>query len=255
MFFKSIMYLATTAVLAGGGYVALKNAAPSAAAKISGIIYENILGWDDAACEENPLGCLTSRYTTLQKLEKQVGSLVEAISAQKERITTLVDEQQLLVAKNASFLEEGKVVFRASAPQPESPITFAGKTYPNANTFRQQLALLFQEKAGLEASLSNAMGLQNKLKDRLDGLMVQSGDITLAKRMLPAQIELVKANITLADFGSSVAAIDSVIKGSETGLKDTDLLIRTTKDLMDGSSNTPTVPQITNKALDEYLAR
>lgn len=255
MFFKSVIYLATTALIAGGGYVALKAASPSAAAKISGIIYGNVLGWDEAACEANPLECLTSRYEVLQGLEKKVGGLVQTIRAQKDRITALVDEQQMLVAKNASFLNEGKLVYNAGTAQPDAPITFAGKTYPNSNTFKQQLALLFQEKSGLETSLSSATSLEKKLQERLDSLMVQAGDITLAKRMVPAQIELVRANMTLSDFGNSIASIDGVIKGSEAGLKDTDQLIRTTKDLMDPDANTAAVPQVSNKAFDEFLAR
>lgn len=72
MFVKTVAYLATTAVFVAGGYFALQNVAPVAAAKIRSMVDDAVLGWDDAACEANPLGCLRSRYEVLQSLEKQV---------------------------------------------------------------------------------------------------------------------------------------------------------------------------------------
>ncbi|NEJ10997.1 hypothetical protein GR238_37455, partial [Rhizobium leguminosarum] len=172
-----------------------------------------------------------------------------------DRIAALVDDQQLLVGKNNSFLNEGKAIYKDGTAQPDASITFAGKIYPNSNTFKQQLALLFQEKTGLESSLSNAVALQKKLQDRLESLMVQSGDITLAKRMVPAQIELVRANIALTDLGDNIDVINDVIKGSEVGLEETDQLIRTTKDLVEPSTNIAGKPRVSNKAFDEFIAR
>lgn len=253
--FKTVAYLATTAAFVAGGFIALQNAAPAAAAKISALVYDNVLGWDDTACESNPLGCLNSRYKVLQGLEKQVETSIRTIRTQKDRITALVEEQQTMVAKNAAFLNEGKALYNAKAGQPEASVTFAGKTYPSGNSFKQQLALLFQEKAGLESSLTHATELEKKLQSRLENLMVQSGDIMLAKRMVPAQIELVHANMTLADFGSNLDVINGVIKGSEAGLEDTDQLIRTTKDLMEPTSNIANGPVVSNKDFDAFLAR
>lgn len=69
---------------------------------------------------------------------------------------------------------------KVGAAQAGAAIDFAGKTYPNANSFTQQLALYFQEKAGLESRLAHATDLDEKLLSRLESLMVQSGDIMLA---------------------------------------------------------------------------
>ncbi|MCY1315069.1 hypothetical protein D9M68_250430 [compost metagenome] len=253
--FKSMAYLVTTVAVVVGGYSVLGSVSPEAAARIGGLVYDQILGWDEAACEANALGCLTSRYSALQKLEKQVDHSVRTMRAQADRITALVDEQQLMVAKNASFLDVGKGLYKANSTQPDAPIEFAGKTYPNGNSFKQQLALLFQEKVGLEANLKDAVALKKKLQDRLENLMVQSGHITLAKRMIPAQIELVRANIVLSDFGQNVDVINNVIKGSEAGLAEADQVLRTTKDLMQQDSVQTDNNSVQSKAFEEFISK
>jgi hypothetical protein len=254
MLIKSAIYVAGTVAVALAGYGILTQAAPRAAARIDGLAHDYVLGWDDAACDSNPLGCLKNRYTVLQGLEKQVDQSTRAIGSQLQRITAMVDEQTLLVAKNSAFLDQGKALFKAKAATANDPIEFAGKTYPNGQVFKQQLALLFQEKAGLESSLTDAKALQQKLGDRLDDLRVQSGNITLAKRMVPAQLELVQANMALADFGSNIDMINGVIKGSEAGIAETEQLIRTTKDLMEPTGQAGNA-KVSDKAFDEFLAQ
>lgn len=91
-------------------------------------------------------------------------------------------------------------------------------TYPDLASFKAQLQLLFQEKAVLETSLASARDLRAKLRSRLDALMVQAGQITLAKRVIPAQLQLVRANQTLDAFSENLTMIDGVIKGSVDGL-------------------------------------
>ncbi|CDX49140.1 exported hypothetical protein [Mesorhizobium plurifarium] len=254
MFMKSLFYAVGTVVVIGGGYAALANAAPTTASAIDGLVHDYLLGWSDSACESNPLGCLDSRFRVLQDLEKRVQRSILAIRGQRDRIAALVDDTETTVAKNSAFLNEGKELYKRTL-QPESPIEFAGKSYPNGAVFKQQLALLFQEKAGLEANLANSKALKKKLDERLDGLMSQSGSITLAKRMVPAQIELVRANMALTDFGSNLDMINGVIKGSEVGLDETEQLIRTTKDLMTSDGNLTTPVDVPDEAFEKFLSQ
>lgn len=255
MFFKSVVYLTTTAAAFTGGYVVLQHTAPAAAAKITGLLNNHIAGWDKEACERDPAGCLENRFAALQDLEKKVDHSIRTIREQKDRITLLVEEQRLMVAKNSSFLSEGRGLYKANEPTPGKPVEFAGKTYPNNASFKQQLALLFQEKAGLESNLKDAASLEKKLGDRLDNLLAQSGSITLAKRLIPAQIELVKANTTLVNFGDNVDMINGVITGSEAGLKETEQLMRTTKDLIAPSAEDHSRPKVSDSVFEDYMAR
>lgn len=232
MIIRFIALSTVTLAAAATGYAGLTVAAPDAAGKIEAFVRDRGLGWDAQACEANPSACLSSRYTRLQALERDVGGSVEAIRAELQRVSGLVDEQELLVSKNGAFLDRGRSIFRERSAEADQAVTFAGRTYPNLQTFKAQLQLLFEEKAALDTSLASARDLRKKLQERLDTLMVQAGQINLAKRVVPAQLQLVRANRTLADFQGNVAMIDGVIHGSEAGLGQSQQLIRTTRELL-----------------------
>ena len=253
MITKPLFLTAGMIAVAAAGYAAMTVVAPTSAAKIDTFVRNQALGWDDEACRANPVGCLNNRHDRLEVLDRDVGQSTRAIRSELDRVTALVSEQEMLTTKNGAFLEQGRTLYRERQMSPDQSIVFAGRTYPNLGVFRSQLELLFQEKTSLDTSLASARELKTKLQERLDALMVQAGQIGLAKRMIPAQLQLVKANNTLAEFNTNVAMIDGVIKGSEAGVTQTEQLIRTTKDLMEPAATTkPSKP--TSEAFDRFLA-
>jgi len=245
MIIKSLFVATGVIATASAGYGAMKVAAPQAAAQIESLVRDYGLGWTEDACAGNPSGCLNSRYERLKELEREIDTSTRAIRGEHDRVASLVGEQEELVAKNGMFLNEGKALLRKleagtrdGSIAADGPVEFAGRTYPNRSTFKAQLKLLFEEKAALDASLSSARELRGQLQARLDTLMVQTGQISLAKRIVPAQLQLVRANQTLGEFNTNIDMIDGVIRGSEAGLSESRQLISTTKGLM-----TPLSPQ------------
>lgn len=252
MIAKTLFIAAGSVATAAIGYAILSHAAPETAARMESVMRDRGLGWDDAACQANPAGCLNNRFDKLQTLERDVETSTNAIRGEIERVTRLVAEQEELVGKNGMFLEQGRALFKERQAQPDQAVTFAGRTYPNLATLKAQLQLLFEEKAALDASLASARELAGQLRARLDTLMVQAGQIALAKRVIPAQLQLIRANKALGEFNVNVGMIDGVIRGSEAGLNQSRQLIRTTKDLM-----APITPQgrqgASQEAFDAFL--
>ena len=254
MLLKAILLSTGTIASAAAGYGVLTVVAPGAAMTIESFVRNQGLGWDDVACASNAVGCLNSRYDKLGQLERSVDQSIRAIRGEFDRVSALVSEQELVAGKNTAFLDQGRAAYREHESTPEQPIQFAGRTYPSLDVFRAQLELLFQEKGALEQSLVSARELKSKLKERLDALMIQAGQINLAKRMVPAQLQLVKANKTLGDFTANVAMIDSVIRGSEAGIDQTEQLIRTTRDLMTPpKTSSGAAPKPSNGAFESFL--
>lgn len=233
MFIRPIAYLATAVAVGTFSFVGFAKAFPDQATALGDIVRDNITGWDEWACKASPAGCLENRYNRLASLEIDVGGRLSAIRAQRGSVSAMVDEQQSLVSRNAALVSEGKALFKQFKLDPSRQLEFVGKIYPSAAIFEQQLALLFKEKKAREANLANSRALEAKLRESEEQLMIHSSDISLAKQMIPAQIALVKANRTLADFGENLTMINDIIKGSEVGLADTDQLIRTTAELME----------------------
>lgn len=252
MIIRTALYISVAAAAAFGGYQFLLGISPTAAKEIGGVIRNNFIGWNDEACTDNPLPCLKDRFGKLKGLEVAVEQSIVATRSQKDSLSAIVIEQEETFARNQAFLNEGKAIFKQNAGK-GVPVNFAGRTYPTENSFKQQLGLLFQEKSALAKSLESTKAFETKLQAKLEGLMVQSANITLAKRMIPAQIELVRANTTLADFGENLEMINGIIKGSEIGLRETDQLIRTTKDLMHPKEASTTARPI-DKELDRFLS-
>ncbi|NPU11381.1 hypothetical protein HL666_11460 [Bradyrhizobium sp. 83002] len=253
MLIKTLAITVATAGLTAVGYAGLTIVSPTTATTIESFVRDSALGWNEAACVSNAEGCLNSRYEKLSQLERSIGQSIQAIRGEFDKVASLVSEQELIAGKNTAFLEQGRATYRDRIASPDQPIVFAGKTYPNLNIFRSQLELLYQEKAALEQSLASARELRGKLKDRLDALMIQAGQIDLAKRMVPGQLQLVKANRALSDFSANVAMIDGIIRGSEAGIGQTEQLIRTTRDLAAPSKSPANPPRATAEAFQNFL--
>jgi hypothetical protein len=258
MIIRTLLTTVGALTTASIGYAALTVTAPNAADKIETLLRDIGFGWTADSCEANPEGCLNSRFTELSRLEREVATSITAIRSEVDRLDTLVAEQEELVGKNTLFLEQGRAAYKARestlAPVGEAPrgIEFAGRTYPDLASFKAQLALLFQEKTVLEQSLSSARDLRTKLQARLDELMIQAGQITLAKRVIPAQLQLVRANQTLGEFSENLTMIDTVIAGSVEGISQSDQLIRTTRDLMADSTGKPAAAE-GQQAFEDFL--
>ncbi len=233
MILKTVTFAAGLAVAAGVGYLILDEVAPSVTSRFDAAVREHVTGWSESACAADPLSCLASRYETLRDLERSLDVSVRSLRLELGRVMAMIEDQQMLVEKNAALLNQGRDLYRSKAD--DGPIAFAGREYPNKTSLKAQLELLLREKSGLEGSVREARELQGKLKERLDDLLAQGAEVSLAKQMVPAKMELLKANQALAGFKINVAAIDDVIRMSEGGLADSQTLIRTTRQILEGS--------------------
>lgn len=233
MIIKSLFFTAGAIAALSTSYGTLKIAAPALSSHVDTLVHNYVLGWSESACADNPLGCLESRYSTLQTLETSASASIIQMRSRLEQISGLADEQELQSEKNQAFLDKGRALFKNYQLSPDQRIDFAGRTYPDLSTFKSQLQLLFEEKSMIDANVKSAKSLKSKLQEGVDALVIHRGRISLAKQMIPSQIELVRANQTLANFNSSLAMIDGVIKGSEGSITDSENLIRSTKELMD----------------------
>jgi prefoldin subunit 5 len=239
------------------GFGSISVAAPDVATKLDTFLRNNVLGWSAESCAANALGCLETKYDTLSASEVSAGVSITQLRSALEQTKALAEEKGLELQKNQAFLEKGKVIIKSSELTNSNEIEFAGKTYPDLATFRSQIQLIFEEKSVLEATYKSVLDLKNKLQADLDALIIHRGRISLAKQMIPAQIELVRANQTLSNFQVNLAMIDGVIKGSQGSIADSESLIRSTKELM-ATGDIPaaiTTPasKSPNQALEEFL--
>ncbi|RUM06396.1 hypothetical protein [Rhizobium chutanense] len=239
------------------GFGTISVAAPDVATKLDIFLRNNVLGWSSESCSANALGCLETKYDTLSASEASAGVSITQLRSALEQTKALAEEKGLELEKNRAFLDKGKTTIKSAELTNSTEIEFAGKTYPDIATFRSQIQLIFEEKSVLETTYKSVLDLENKLQADLDTLIIHKGRISLAKQMIPAQIELVRANQTLSNFQANLAMIDGVIQGSQGSIADSESLIRSTKELMamgnDPGTITTAGSKSSNQAFEEFL--
>ena len=214
-------------------YPALQQAAPGLMARTNAYLSAHT-GWDESACEADPTGCLDAKATQLRALGEQVSVSLDALRAEQGRVEAMVAEQSLLQAKNQAFLEQGRGLYQTHLANPDAPLMFAGRRYPDLETFKLQLELLFKEQRQRQASVAAAEDLQQQLNQRLDALSLKHSEIAQQQAMIPTQRELLKVDRTFGEIADTINAIDKVLQdGRETVTEaDDGELIATTADLM-----------------------
>ncbi len=204
-------------VLAGLlGYALLNHFAPGMAAKARHTL-ENARQWSEEDKQKDPVGYL--EYTR-QRLRGQKAALEDILRDLRENQAPLaqhIQERTEELAKTTAFLKEGREVYqhalKVSETREVEGIKFAGRTYPNLETFKAQLELLFNEKQSAEAMLEKAGQTERRLDEKLYTVMVQRGRVEMALKEIQAQVAIVKASSAVNEMEDLIAAGDSVTAG------------------------------------------
>ncbi|WP_372399793.1 hypothetical protein ABMY26_33565 [Azospirillum sp. HJ39] len=209
-------------------------------------------GWTEDACRASPEPCLKARAASLEKAKGAIGTAVEAVRGQTERVAAIISERQVVVAQNDLLLKEGRNLVQ-QATDPAKPIPFVGRTYPNKEALLTQLNLLFRERESLTAVLGQARSQHENLRKRLDELLISRGEVTSALAIIPAKLVLVSANGVLADVSGAISSIDDTLLSSERQVNDLKTLMGTTEDLMRSSQANQAASLTENSAFTRFL--
>lgn len=239
----TLLRLTTLGAALALGYPALQQAAPGLAARADALL-TRYTGWDEAACQADPTGCLDAKAGQLASLDQRIATSLDALRAEQARVETLMAEQQLLQARNQAFLEQGRALYRAHADETGTPLVFAGRHYPELDTFRLQLELLFREQQQREASITAAGDLQRQLAERLDTLALKRAEIVQQRALIPTRRELLRVDRTFAEIGATIGDIDRVLREARQAATDPvdEALIGTTTELMSRTASRTATP-------------
>jgi hypothetical protein len=196
-------------------------------------LYRDLLGglYSPAACEQDAVGCLRHGERQLQDTLRRIDEAIAQIRPASERAAELIREQERRHAENDLLLREGRTMVQR-ALDPSAPIRFVGATYPNREALLRQLQVLWSEREAMERFLVQARQQQAALRARHDELLVSRGEVRSALAMIPAQIELARANGVLARVGATLQGIDAAVAAGERHMVGLDTLMRTTQELV-----------------------
>lgn len=236
------MSIFRSAVLAGTAIVAGAALYPAGSSSSVGETletwYRNATGsWTEAACRDLPEACLRARASRLQNAQAGLDEAINSMRNQSQRIATLLQEREEVLESNRLMLLDGRRLLQAAAENPAAPITFMARVYRDEAELRTQVELLFRERASLTAVVSQARSQDQALRQGLEDLMVSRGEIRAALSMLPAQLEIIRANGILSELSLAVSSIDLSLNRQLEGVQS---MLATTEDLMRISSRSAT---------------
>jgi len=223
---------ATGAVVAiAAGYLALQAFLPAVAAKIEAEVRDHTGRWDDASCASSPVPCLQNRYVQLGTAEDALDRAILSLRSEAGRVRSVIEERQQLLGMNTTFLAHGRDIVR-STTEPLEAVEFSGRIYPDLDAFTSQLAVLFSENRAMERMVGEARVLQTKIEGRLNSLLLERGEVSAARQLIPSQVELLRANILFNELETRISSINELIVSTEDHLEGVTALIGTTEDLI-----------------------
>lgn len=245
-------------LLAGSAGFALQNVATAETQlmKFAERGYHAITGYSADACSADAAGCLEAKRAPLARSKDEILKAIRNLEAEALKTATLSAENEQLLAKNTFFLEQGKAALNAGLANGTKVFSFAGRTYPDAATFRAQLELLFNEKTSIETQVKASHELHAKMEERLQQLRLQQGRVEAALDNLPSQISLAQANVTLSTLDDQIKMIDNAVSESNHQAASSESLIGGTRELEKRAENSlglTVAQQQANERFDAYL--
>jgi hypothetical protein len=231
----SVAQMVRLALAGLAGVVLFASVASSGSGGISGTLtgwYRDATGgWTEQACSEQPVACLQARQTKLQQAQGVIEVGVNTVRGQVDRVAAMIRERENVLGQNELLLKEGKRLLQLPA-DPSLPVQFVGRSYPNRETLTTQVSLLFNEHESLQKLVTQARSQHDALRSRLDDLLISRGEVRSALTLMPARIELARANGVIGELKDTFASIDGVLSGTEKQMATLGASVATTEELM-----------------------
>jgi phage shock protein A len=210
------------------------------------------------ACEQTTFACLQARQRELLDADKRVEDAIAQLRPASEAVADLIRIHETRYAQNEILLIEGRSTLHR-VDDPTMPVRFIGTIYPNREMLLRQMQVLWGERETMEQILSTAKTQREAIQRRYDALLVARSEVRSAASMLPAQLELARANDAMVLVTGTLSAIDGAMHSIEAPSRGLESLIRTTDELV-RTGRARSTPQATAQdrsanSLDVFLQR
>ncbi len=257
---KTVASLAVAAALGVSSYYAVDHYAPAWTAELRGLVSATGFTWSEAAVKQDPVGYLEHTREQLSGQKDDLQRIIKDIRKNMSPLEGHIQERTQELAKTEAFLKEGRGIYQeAKQVEPQESvqaIKFAGRMYPDLETFKAQLELLFHEKEGNEALLRRARETKKRLDERLYSMLLQQGKLEMAIQEIGPQIAIVQAQVTTEQLDAIMQRTHRVTEGV---LDTTQKMVQdfgpvgTTKDLLETSKGVYTANPSANQAFAMFL--
>lgn len=250
--------LKTLAVLPLGlvlAYGATSHFAPGLAAELRGMIRAS-QQWSQEAVQSDPVGFLKATRSRLIQERARLGDVVQELRLAIGPLEGHIDERLSELARTEAFLREGRAIYQqAVSTGTQDGILFASRRYPDLQTFKTQLELLFSEKADSEQLLEQLRATRERINDRLAASLLQAGKLDTAIQEIGPQIAIVSAEHSVKETEQTIAAGRRLSQGMliDTARMIEEFPIATTRELLETTPRGRSQPIANNPTFAAYL--
>jgi hypothetical protein len=225
--------LATTAFVTLGASIAISQTLPFRGVDILAAIAP------EQVCAYDPAACLQRKDAELAALGRNFGATVRTLQADRQKAGAELDARQRELKANEKLLADGRSLWQAYSSHGRR-VTWRGAKY-RPEQMDEQLALLFRERAVLEATTENLRKVVGELDTRLIDTRVVGTRISTERGMIGAKVALVRSGQLTANLDRITADIDRLVSEAEGVLNKPVIdVLRTTRELAGARDDAPT---------------
>jgi len=230
-------------VVIGGGILLLKHAAPGLYTKTMSKI-DQIRGWDEDARRKDPVGYLKFAKQRMLEQKDTLNRLVRGLSGNRQAMQKLALDTEMKVTQAKGFLDQMKKAYNEAAAKPNGyPLSFAGATYREESTFKNQMMLTFQEWKAHEQTLAEARKAQDAIDQKLIALQQKEIALNSALAQIDPKIAIAEANAATADVASTMDLVQQAMLNTEETIDAAEASpIRSIDDLMKSEQRAQPTP-------------
>lgn len=204
--------------------------APATGANLVNRLSTTVNSWSEKDCSRNPQACLQIKEAELKRLRNDLIQTEGNVGEQLHKVREVRENNAALIAANAMFLERGKTLLQATPTG--QPVIWLGKRYETKEDFTAQLSILFAEKQRLQTVQGDAVALIEQMTKTRERLIARRSEVEAAISVMPAKMSLLTSQTAIAQLEDDLAAIDGIIEGASTSATDTQVILRSTQELV-----------------------
>jgi PAS domain-containing protein len=226
------MAVKSTALLAGAAVLAYALVSGTTAAPLlrSGALRMLSAVAPETACGLDTVLCLQRREDELREIGKNVADQGIALLFEKNKRSAELKSAELAVSDNARLLAAARDLYARCAMNGRM-VEWNGALYTPAE-FKDQLQLLWEEKAILEA----ARDRQRRFSERVEEGFKENGKLRARVRtelsLMPARIDAARRAALTADVDRIIGEIDQLVGSADRQIDEMNVKLRTTAELV-----------------------
>lgn len=166
--------------------------------------------WDEATIQSDPLGYLEYSLQKERQHRQDLSLLTNQLENEVHKVSKSLEKSQTDLERATNYFNEGKRLWRIAEIDGRSRFEFAGRSYPDSQSFKLQLQLLFEEQTQHKKLVAILQEHKHQLEQQLKDLLLQNNQLDVTIAMIETTMVSVSAKQAMNNLKDVSDKIDSI---------------------------------------------